>query len=346
MYGVTEATIAPSTVAWYNKRTRLLIERYHRETGRHPWDDNKAFIAWFEALKATLSASTIRGYKAALLNFFKQADPRGLYKLLKKIDTRGCKPKASKLPHDQRRTSQKKRRGVSQKDVDKIIDTIMDKKDIGYWLLIGAHVFAASYLTGLRPIEWASAEIITPGGQPWLRVKNAKHSNGRAHGRFRHISLHQFSTSSLKVIETTIKYAAASLNSHGKRISASRFRELYSAAFSRHSHKIFDKRKRTIPIYCARHQFAANLKKAGYTRSQIAALMGHASDATASRHYCGKRWGHSRGDLPVPLAEEVSRIRQVAKPNPHTAQKTKAATQRHITRATSISPKTPAPTHH
>jgi len=236
------------------------------------------------------------------------------------MDSRNAKPKANKLKTAERRTTQKKRRGVPLADAQKVVNAIDEKPKVGYWLNVGRHVFAATYYTGLRPIEWSGAQLVTFQNQCWLRVRNAKQGNGRAHGAYRHISLEQFSDELINLIEATIAICASSLNAHGRWIPPEEFCKQFSGEFSRHSRRVFKGRKRTIPIYCARHQFAANLKATRYTRITIAALMGHASDTTAFRHYLAGRWGHRGGPLPVPVPEEAARVRQVAKPNPHTTE--------------------------
>lgn len=58
----------------------------------------------------------------------------------------------------------------------------------------------------------------------------------------------------------------------------------------------------TYTLYTARHQFSANAKSSdGLTRTEIAALMGHASIYTAGEHYGKRRSG--RGRLGVPRSE-------------------------------------------
>jgi integrase len=55
----------------------------------------------------------------------------------------------------------------------------------------------------------------------------------------------------------------------------------------------FGKRKRYPTLYSLRHQFAANAKACGLTKAEIAALMGHASEDTAGRHYARRTTGHT-----------------------------------------------------
>jgi len=318
MFGAKVATKTEATKNAYMYRARLLFRRFQRETGVGALDRPHDFQSWFEKLKPNLSASTIRGYLAAQRYALKQVGLREFHDLVANIDSKGARPKASKLKASELRTSQKKRRGVPRNDLERLMSGIAKKHKTGYWLNIGIHVFVSTYFTGLRPIEWHSAEVRRIDNQLWLRVRNAKQGNGRTHGAYRHVSLYQFQDEIVDIIKATTKMCAASLDAHGRWLPPEKFRAKLSAAFSKYSRTVLYGRKRTIPIYCARHQFCANLKKAGYTRSAIAALMGHASDETAFRHYLHGRWGHSGGPLPVAVAEEAARVRQVAKPNPHT----------------------------
>ena len=76
---------------------------------------------------------------------------------------------------------------------------------------------------------------------------------------------------------------------------------------------IFPNRRKYPSLYSTRHQFAANLKAAEFTKCEIAALMGHAVDTTATMHYGRKR--HGSGSFGVkPAADEVARIRVRSEP--------------------------------
>ncbi len=75
--------------------------------------------------------------------------------------------------------------------------------------------------------------------------------------------------------------------------------------------KLWPSRTMWPTLYTGRHQFAANLKKAGYSRLEIAALMGHATDETAHSHYGKKKAGRKTGGLVQALESEVQRIRVV-----------------------------------
>ena len=74
--------------------------------------------------------------------------------------------------------------------------------------------------------------------------------------------------------------------------------------------KLFPK-KTKITLYSCRHQCIADLKHNGYQLSEIAAIVGHGNDATATEHYGKKRYGRKRGGLPQPNPNDVAKIKQV-----------------------------------
>ena len=57
---------------------------------------------------------------------------------------------------------------------------------------------------------------------------------------------------------------------------------------------VFGNRNKNITLYSARHQFSANAKFSNKTKAEVAALMGHAVDATATIHYGKKQFGKQR----------------------------------------------------
>jgi len=83
---------------------------------------------------------------------------------------------------------------------------------------------------------------------------------------------------------------------------------------------LWPKRTSHATLYSMRHQFSANAKASGFTREEIAALMGHAVDTTATQHYGKKTAGYEMITV-RPDPAEVARIRSVFKgrmqpPNP------------------------------
>lgn len=161
-------------------------------------------------------------------------------------------------------------------------------------------------LTGLRPIEWATAKISTFEGEECLIVKNAKHTNGRAHGEFRTIILSDLTIDEISIIKKHVEYC-------NEWNDADQFHSLYVSCGRTLSKvcKILWKRRDQYPcLYSARHQFSADAKASGLTREEIAALMGHAVDETATKHY-GKKTAGSSYTRVKPTVEDVLKVRQV-----------------------------------
>ncbi len=81
--------------------------------------------------------------------------------------------------------------------------------------------------------------------------------------------------------------------------------------------QIWPRRKERYALYSCRHEFAAQARRV-YTLQEVAALMGHGSDATATQHYGRPTRAHRRlvaaapFPLPEPNPEEVARVRQLA----------------------------------
>lgn len=81
-------------------------------------------------------------------------------------------------------------------------------------------------------------------------------------------------------------------------------------------------KKRRYGLYSARHQFAADMKLAHEHDIDglaiVAALMGHATDRTATSHYARKDKGRLRNILPRALKSEVALVRRLGRRAPRT----------------------------
>ena len=52
----------------------------------------------------------------------------------------------------------------------------------------------AAIVTGLRPVEWKSAQLVNNNGEYYLKIQNAKNTNGRSHGIDRTLLLKNFTS--------------------------------------------------------------------------------------------------------------------------------------------------------
>lgn len=136
-----------------------------------------------------------------------------------------------------------------------------------------------------------------------LRVLNSKNSNGRSHGLFRHLNL---SECSLDLVRQAAEFSHLMANA-----KANDLYEAYYEACKRLLHRLNVKMgkqgRKHIQLYSARHIFTSNAK-ATYTIREVGALMGHATDRTATSHYGKRRHGVTGGDWVKPNEAEVSRV--------------------------------------
>ncbi|UVS96811.1 site-specific integrase [Burkholderia glumae] len=182
---------------------------------------------------------------------------------------------------------------------------------------VGRHRFAnalrtwllASRVTGLRPSEWEHAGLAEIGGRPCLIVKNGKATNRRANGTFRTLDLSATSTADVEAVHEIL----AMLEGYEREMSFGRLQAALTHYMKRATRACFGSRKTYPTLYSARHQFAADAKSSGWTQEEVAALLGHASDDTAGRHYARARSGQSSIRV-APIGPEIQTVRVKARP--------------------------------
>lgn len=189
-----------------------------------------------------------------------------------------------------RHTSARKAKRVTDEDIARLIATLDHRTKAGHrWAKATQHLLIATRATGLRPSEWARVILYEsePDGNYRLEVINAKATNGRANGIARTMHLISPPTEALSSIDEVLYLAHAVQGGYFDR-KPSTWAELLS--YVRRELLIanriaFRTRKKLISLYSLRHQLLADAKSAGLTQQEVAALAGHASDATAGRHY-------------------------------------------------------------
>jgi len=206
-------------------------------------------------------------------------------------------------------------------DFRRLVDEIGRSKS-GYRDLLALWLSAGRKI-GLRPCEWGHARFVEAHpetGGPVLEVRNAKRSNGRAHGDFRHIRLDAFdapTVTDVRQLAGVLSRLAAESekaargdthNARGEpRITFERVRWACEKVLRRANQNLWPRRAHTYSLYSARHQFSADAKQA-HDPVGVAALMGHCVDITATEYYGRKR--NARGGFVVePLPSEVARVR-------------------------------------
>lgn len=261
------------------------------------------------SIKPNISANTWRQYKAALYCEIEKEismtpDPVDIEELeaarrmLDRETCLGTKKKGSA-------TSAKKLKGIRKDDFDILIQYLRNHISIHRYANALLTWICAAEKTGLRPSEWNGASIIEDNGCMYLRVKNAKYTNGRGNGEYRHLNISELDHDSLESIHEMILM----LDGHMKEMSFKSFYEAIKNYMNKAARNALGKRTKYPTLYSFRHQFTANAKASGFTKAEVAALLGQASDATAPLHYARKVQGR-RGSVKVkPLSSEVETVR-------------------------------------
>ena len=176
-----------------------------------------------------------------------------------------------------------------------------------------ADYLLAGVRTGLRPVEWAGTRRLPDDGSGALvlRVPNAKVGPVRGHGPFRTMTFTGLPAEETAIILRWLDRVRAEGDSADALLTA--LGDLLYVT----TRRLWPRRRMQVALYSARHAFAATAKLF-YDAAEVAALMGHASDETATRHYGRYRAGRAlppelqalREKLPKPDPDEVGRIRR------------------------------------
>ena len=148
-------------------------------------------------------------------------------------------------------------------------------------------------------------EFLVPG-RTYLKVKNSKHTNGRAHGMYRHLDVTDFGDRVMGALDAFVCYMS--------KLTRVRYKSTYDDCrllLAAVNESFFKEGEKYIQLYSARHFYASNAKK-HMAPTDVAAAMGHANDQTAYSFYGNARYG-SGGLMARPVSEEAQRVRQVRK---------------------------------
>lgn len=305
MSPLPEPTRTSQTEAQYRRRTRNLIRQCREHLTLPPTEplDYRQFVGWLVTRKSTYSRPTWRQYKASVCYVLQvEAEQRGnaiaqeAYEILLPIDVEGCVRKTKK-------TSGSKLKRFPVKDFHQVLKQLERStspwaEDLRRWMVAGI-------ITGLRPMEWSTAVLEERAGVLHLTVVNAKATNDRAHGPTRTIFLDGLTEDERKIIREHVERA----NLWQQADQFASFYQGCAGALARTCRALWSKRQQFPTLYSLRHQFSADAKASGLTREELAALMGHAVDTTAGRHYGKKTAGHSLIRV-RPDPKEVAKVRQ------------------------------------
>lgn len=249
-----------------------------------------------------------------------------------------CLRKASK-------TSALRQKSISEADLAQIVAAIRCSRSkysqiLESWLVLGStfglrpHEWCQSVVVWMRPsdglaveemakagveeaalpgVTWsdvvAGAEVPShPSAQEdspgwFLRVRNAKHTNGRAHGSYRHLDM---ATCPDNLLQATAEFARMMTS-----VQRNGLYETYYEGCQRLLHRINKKQRRAgqklIQLYSVRHKFIS-VAKANFSKVEVGAMVGHATDKTAGEHYGRRAWSGSSAHGVRPLSIEVDRV--------------------------------------
>jgi integrase len=155
---------------------------------------------------------------------------------------------------------------------------------------------------GVRPCEFFGCRL--EGRTLWISSAKYSEQNGRGLAKFRPIELLALDDQEITELANLI----ARLNRELQKVGGNRTQLVrrYSATMRRTRDLVPSATGLTIGS--TRHQFRATLAKAGYSREEVAAAMGHAVVKTAETHYGPKKWGWSLNENCRPISVPANMI--------------------------------------
>jgi integrase len=305
-YGLDDFQIktrTEDTKTKYLNRAEQLIKRAKKELNIADNDnlDVRQLVIWLNEHKPNINAKSWRQYKSSVLYYLEQhSDQQAAIEAieyLKDITSKGSATYTEK-------TSSLKLKKISFTDWQTLDKFLQNKNNKWYEEL--RHWLRASIITGLRPIEWKNAVLFKHNGEPALKIQNAKHTNGRGNGPTRTILLKYVSVDDLASIKTHLN----NVRTFSGMDEYDFFYQGCSIALYKACRKCWPRRRKHITLYSTRHQFSANAKSSSLSRPEIAALMGHAVDETATAHYGRKQAGNEKIGV-SPVDQEVKSVKRV-----------------------------------
>jgi integrase len=306
LFNVNEITRSQATEISYVVRYQQLRTRFIKETGNTDMTPEEV-VGHLLSKKEDLTMSYWRLLKNAVLYTMNTrfSHYNAAIEALQAESSAGLAKTSS-------RTSGRKMKHVPKGAWGKLQIVLQGRAKSGHKHSQGVlDVLCATLLTGLRPNEWCFSEIAIHGetGRELLRVRNSKHSNGRANGEFREIFIDNLTQDERSLIARSLSYCSRTNNSDAAKIQLALKNEFENA------------RDRTLPslkraassitLYSFRHQFIANAKTTFESPAIIAALCGHSSTKTASMHYGKRRHGNAKIKV-TPTVESIAQVHRVA----------------------------------
>lgn len=317
---LSRPTRSPATEASYRRRTRQLIEAANAKAGCVLTP-----VGFAEQLlreRDNYAPSSWRQLRASVVFVFTEAaaqQPKRARQLFAAITVLQVPKDAATTGAGVLRTSQYKAKALDDDDLDRIrhaasADACPHANALDRSLLASAAV-------GARISEWPTALLRKSqiDGFEWeVILICGKNSNGRANGETRVLRWHSLPDDVLAAIEGWIAIASEAA-AHGR---YEQLVDTLSSLMRRLTRRLFPRRRRRPTLASTRHAAVARWKRHYYAgavtaeekaeaRAIVAALLGHASDATANSHYARAARSSSRKfPIPVPDPAEVARVRR------------------------------------
>lgn len=283
-----EITQQEATIKKYHKMANRIVIEFTNATGRdwrlHPM----RLIEWVGDQRPRWPTATWRVYRAAMTSIIRNEFPGHVNEAIKILN---CA--SATLPAKPQKARRLKKLLPEHMALLVAHATSRSSPNLSLAILM----LRAGEIVGLRPHEWFGARCEANA----VIVQNSKHTNGRAFGPIRTIQIEGVSVEEneaiLRLIELANSYTTdeAWLN-HVQTVRVTLGRATAAIGIQ------------GLHLYSARHQFSANAKLAGLSNTEIAALMGHASNETAATHY-GRRSAGRAGGLKIrPDATDVATV--------------------------------------
>jgi integrase len=184
---------------------------------------------------------------------------------------------------------------------------------------------------GLRNFEWLEAELEGTN----LKVPCGKFSipNGRGIAEYRTLSAQDLDADALTRLTEFLERLRSEMRAANGRGDLVLRRQSYLLRAIRD-----EANAPRVTLRTGRHQFTANMRKAGYSREETAAALGHAAADTSDDHYGkpNRGWQGLRRWIELP-AELTSRVRPGAKTE------SRVRRSKPLTRSEWVASKLPAP---
>lgn len=300
-------TISEETASSYADRYRSIRRRYSKQLGYVV--ENEELVEMMIRDRPSLAMRTWRVYKAAVLHALSK-DPGPNHRAIERLASISSKG----LPVRSARGAGRKLKSIPAHIAREIAFNLSACRALGdrerKYSAATANVLLATIRTGLRPSEWAGSALTKAGDASGevlvLSVQNAKRNAVRANGAVREMTLVDWSQEELDVLQNALQ------EFRDNPMITARFVRNINRELKRSLDELvrlgrIHERYARITLYSARHQFAADAKSADLPYREVAALLGHKSQKTASWHYAPKRAGS--GSVAVsPTANSVAAV--------------------------------------